>query len=407
VIALVNGCVRPPAVVSTPLGPYGGAMTNQGPLTGVRVVELAGIGPGPFAAMMLADLGADVIRLDRVAGGGFGAFPGDPLNRNRRSLAVDLKSPAGREVVLTLLAGADALIEGFRPGVTERLGLGPDECLAANPRLVYGRMTGWGQDGPLARTAGHDIDYLALTGALHGIGRAGERPVPPMNLLGDFGGGGMMLALGVVSALYAVRAGAAGQVVDAAIVDGVSVLATQIQALRQVGMWQDPRGVNLLDGGAPFYDTYECADGRYVAVGALEPQFYAELVRLTGFPLDGDAAPDRNDPANWPALRAAWARLFRTRTRDEWEELLAGSDACVAPVLDWAEAPRHPHLAARGVHVEHDGVAQPAPAPRFSATPTSVRRPAPQPGEHTDELLAEAGFDADRIAALRAAGTVA
>jgi alpha-methylacyl-CoA racemase len=389
------------------VGPYGVAMSNQGPLTGVRVIELAGIGPGPFAAMMLADLGADVVRVDRVGGGGFGTIPGDLLHRNRRSLAVDLKSAEGRDVVLALVAGADALIEGFRPGVTERLGLGPDDCLAANPRLVYGRMTGWGQDGPLARTAGHDIDYLALTGALHGIGRAGERPVPPMNLLGDFGGGAMMLALGVVAALYAVRAGAPGQVVDAAIVDGVSVLATQIHSLRRFGMWQDPRGVNLLDGGAPFYDTYECADGRYVAVGALEPQFYAELVRLTGFPLDGDEAPDRDDPANWPALRESWARLFRTRTRDEWTALLAGSDACVAPVLDWAEAPEHPHLAARGTYVEHDGVGQPAPAPRFSATPTSVRRPPPQAGEHTDELLAEAGFDADRIATLRAAGTVA
>ncbi|PWU47470.1 carnitine dehydratase [Micromonospora globispora] len=381
--------------------------TPVGPLTGVRVIELAGIGPGPFTAMMLADLGADVIRVDRTAPAGFGSLPGDLLHRNRRSMAVDLKSEAGREVVRALVRTADALIEGFRPGVTERLGLGPDDCLAVNPRLVYGRMTGWGQDGPLAPYAGHDIDYLALTGALHGIGRAGERPVPPMNLLGDFGGGGMMLALGIVSALYAVRAGAAGQVVDAAIVDGVSVLATQIHALRRFGMWQDPRGVNLLDGGAPFYDTYECADGRHLAVGALEPQFYDELVRLTGFPLPGDEALDRTDPANWPALREAWARLFRTRTRDEWTELLGTSDACVAPVLDWREAPDHPHLAARGVFVEHDGVTQPAPAPRFSGTPTSVRRPPPQAGEHTDEVLAEAGFDADRIAALRAAGAIA
>ncbi|MFG3687299.1 CaiB/BaiF CoA transferase family protein [Micromonospora sp. NPDC047740] len=382
-------------------------MTNEGPLAGVRVIELAGIGPGPFAAMMLADLGADVVRVDRTAPDEFGSMPGDLLTRNRRSLAVDLKSAEGREVVLALVAGADALLEGFRPGVTERLGLGPDDCLAVNPRLVYGRMTGWGQDGPLAHTAGHDIDYLALTGALHGIGRAGERPVPPMNLLGDFGGGGMMLALGVVAALYAVRAGAPGQVVDAAIVDGVSVLATQIHALRAAGRWQDRRGVNLLDGGAPFYDTYECADGRYLAVGALEPRFYDELIRRTGFPLAGDEAPDRTDPANWPALRTAWARLFRTRTRDEWTELLAGSDACVAPVLDWTEAPEHPHLAARGVFVDHDGITQPAPAPRFSATPTAIRRPPPRPGEHTDELLTEAGFDADRIAALRAAGQVA
>lgn len=377
-----------------------------GPLTGVRVIELAGIGPGPFTAMMLADLGADVVRVDRTTPADFTGPPQDLLNRNRRSLAVDLKSDAGREVVLALVRDADALIEGYRPGVTERLGLGPQECLALNPRLVYGRMTGWGQDGPYAHAAGHDIDYLALTGALHGIGRAGERPVPPINLLGDFGGGGMMLALGIVAALYAVRAGAPGQVVDAAIVDGVSVLSTQVHALRRFGMWQDQRGVNLLDGGAPFYDTYECADGRHLAVGALEPRFYDELVRLTGFPPAGDEALDRLDPANWPTLREAWARLFRTRTRDEWTALLATSDACATPVLDWREAPEHPHLRARGTFVTHDGVVQPAPAPRFSATPTSVRRPPPRPGEHTDELLAEAGFDAERIAALRAAGAV-
>jgi alpha-methylacyl-CoA racemase len=383
---------------------------RPGPLAGVRVVELAGIGPGPFAAMLLADLGADVVRVDRVTDvdpAAFGTPHPDLLNRGRRSVAVDLKSADGREVVLALVAGADALIEGFRPGVTERLGLGPADCLAANPRLVYGRMTGWGQDGPLARYAGHDIDYIALTGALHGIGRAGERPVPPLNLLGDFGGGGTLLALGIVCALYAVAGGARGQVVDAAIVDGVSVLSTMVHGLRGMGMWQNPRGVNLLDGGAPFYDTYECADGRYLAVGALEPRFYEELVRRTGFPLPGDENLDRTDPANWPALRAAWARLFRTRTRDEWTDLLGSSDACVAPVLDWAEAPKHPHLAARGVFVEHAGTLQPAPAPRFSGTPTALRRPPPQPGEHTNEVLAEVGFGADRIAALRAAGAVA
>lgn len=381
-----------------------------GPLAGVRVVELAGIGPGPFTAMMLADLGADVIRVDRateVRPEAFGTPHPDLLNRGRRSVAVDLKSTGGREVVLALVRGSDALIEGFRPGVTERLGLGPADCLAANPRLIYGRMTGWGQDGPNAAYAGHDIGYLALTGALHGIGRADERPVPPMNLLGDFGGGGMMLALGIVAALYAVRSGAAGQVVDAAIVDGVSVLSTQIHALRRLGTWHDPRGVNLLDGGAPFYDTYECADGRYLAVGALETRFYDELVRLTGFPLPPDEALDRTDLANWPALRQAWARLFRTRTRDEWAGLLERSDACVAPVLDWREAPEHPHLAERNVFVEHAGVTQPAPAPRFGGTPTALRRPPPHPGEHTDELLAEAGFDPEGIRALRAADAVA
>ncbi|WBB52710.1 CaiB/BaiF CoA-transferase family protein [Verrucosispora sp. WMMD573] len=380
-----------------------------GPLAGVRVVELAGIGPGPFAAMMLADLGADVIRVDRVTEVDtttFGTPHPDLLNRGRRSIAVDLKSTDGREVVLALVRDADALIEGFRPGVTERLGIGPAECHTVNPGLVYGRMTGWGQDGPNAPYAGHDIDYLALTGALHGIGRAGEPPVPPMNLLGDFGGGGMMLALGVVAALYAVRGGATGQVIDAAIVDGVAVLSTQIHALHQLGMWRNPRGVNLLDGGAPFYDTYECADGRYLAVGALEPRFYDELVRLTGFPLAPDEPIDRTDPANWPALRAAWARLFRTRTRDEWAMLLSASDACAAPVLDWREAPRHPHLAARNTFVLRDGVVQPAPAPRFSATPAAIRRPPPWPGEHTDEILGEAGFDRDRVSRLRASGAI-
>lgn len=382
-----------------------------GPLAGVRVIELAGIGPAPFAAMMLADLGAEVIRVDRAADvdpAAFGSPHPDLLNRGRRSIGVDLKTPQGRDVALALTAGADVLIEGFRPGVTERLGLGPADCHAVNPNLVYGRMTGWGQHGPAAQDAGHDITYLALTGALHGIGRAGERPVPPLNLLGDFGGGGMLLALGLISALYAVRGGdATGQVVDAAIVDGVSVLSTQIHALRQLGMWQDPRGVNLLDGGAPFYDSYECADGKHLAVGALEPRFYAELVRRTGFPLPEDTALDRTDPANWPALRQAWARLFRTRARDEWAALLAGSDACVAPVLDWAEAPAHPHLTARDTFVDHHGVTQPAPAPRFSGTPTGLHRPPPYPGEHTDELLAEAGFGVARIADLHAAGAVA
>jgi len=381
---------------------------TAGPLVGVRVVELAGIGPGPFAAMVLADLGADVVRVDRtgeVRPETFGTPHPDLLNRGRRSLAADLKTDGGRHVALELVRRADILIEGFRPGVTERLGLGPADCWAVNPRLVYGRMTGWGQDGPYARYAGHDIDYLALTGALHGIGRAGERPVPPLNLLGDFGGGGLLLAFGVVCALLDVRAGGAGQMVDAAIVDGVTLLSTGVHALRQLGLWQDPRGVNLLDGGAPFYDTYECADGRYIAVGALEPRFYDELVRRTGF-REPDGY-DRTDPAQWPAGREAWAGLFRSRTRDEWIRLLEHSDACAAPVLDWAEAPRHPHMAARGAFVEHAGVTQPAPAPRFSRTPGSIRRPPPQPGEHTDELLRELGLDADQVRGLRQDGAVA
>jgi alpha-methylacyl-CoA racemase len=379
---------------------------DDGPLTGVRVVELAGIGPGPFAAMLLADMGADVLRIDRtgdVHPERFGTPHPDLLGRGRRSVAVDLKHPAGRDVVLDLVRRADVLIEGFRPGVTERLGLGPDDCLRVNPRLVYGRMTGWGQDGPYAPYAGHDIDYLALTGALHGIGRAGERPVPPINLLGDFGGGALPLAFGVVCALLVTRAGGAGQVVDAAIVDGVALLSTQVHALRRMGQWRDGRGVNLLDGGAPFYDTYECADGRFLAVGALEPRFYAELVERTGF----TGGFDRTDPAQWPAGRAEWAQLFRTRTRDEWTRLLEHTDACVAPVLDWDEAPRHPHLASRAVFVEHAGATQPAPAPRFSRTPGSINRPPPQPGEHTDEVLGELGLDGFAIRRLRKAGAVA
>jgi alpha-methylacyl-CoA racemase len=386
------------------------AAPAEGALSGVRVVELAGIGPAPFAAMMLADMGADVVRVDRtldVQPDRFGTPHPDLLNRGRRSLAADLKAAGGRQVVLDLVRRADALIEGFRPGVTERLGLGPADCLAVNPRLIYGRMTGWGQDGPNAPYAGHDIDYLALTGALHAIGGHGERPVPPLNLLGDFGAGGMMLAFGLVCALFDLRAGGSGQVVDAAIVDGVSVLSTQVHALRRMGSWQDRRGVNLLDGGAPFYDTYECADGSYLAVGALEPRFYEELVRRTGFePPEGEGR-DRTDPAQWPAAREHWARLFRTRTRDEWSELLEHTDACVAPVLDWQEAPRHPHLAAREVFVEHAGVVQPAPAPRFSRTPGAIRRPPPQPGEHTDEVLRELGLDADGIRRLRDEGAVA
>ncbi|MEV4759698.1 CaiB/BaiF CoA-transferase family protein [Micromonospora sp. NPDC049559] len=382
-----------------------------GPLAGIRVVELAGIGPAPFTAMMLADMGADVVRVDRigdVAPGPSARTPHpDLLNRGRRSIAVDLKSAEGRRVVLDLVADADALLEGFRPGVTERLGLGPADCHAVNPGLVYGRMTGWGQEGPNAPYAGHDIDYLALTGALYGIGPTGEPPVPPLNLLGDFGGGGMMLAFGVVCALFDVRAGGTGQVVDAAVVDGVALLTTQVHALRRLGMWRDERDANLLDGAAPFYRTYECADGRYLAVGALEPRFYAELVRRTGYEPPAGEGRDRTDPAQWPVAREHWARLFRTRTRDEWCELLEHSDACVAPVLDWREAPHHPHLAARRVFVDHAGATQPAPAPRLSRTPGGIRRPPPHPGEHTDELLRELGRDDEAIRRLREAGAVA
>jgi alpha-methylacyl-CoA racemase len=382
----------------------------MGPLHGIQVVELAGIGPGPFAAMMLADMGADVIRVDRasdVEPEHFGTPHPDLLNRGRRSIGVDLKTHEGRQVVLDLAEKADVLLEGFRPGVMERLGLGPGPCLEINPTLVYGRMTGWGQEGPLARSAGHDIDYLAITGALHGIGRAGDRPVPPMNLLGDFGGGGMFLAFGVVCALVAIRAGGEGQVVDAAIVDGVSVLTTAIHGLRNLGLWHDERGVNLLDGGAPFYDTYECADGRFIAIGALEPKFYAELIALTGFA--GGTADDiaRFAASTWAPSREAWAALFRAKTRDEWTALLEGSDACVAPVLDWTEAPHHPHLAARETFTTLHGQTQPAPAPRFSGSPTSLRRPPPHPGEHTDEILRSLGHGPQTIVELHECGAVA
>lgn len=376
---------------------------SAGPLAGTRVVEMAGIGPCPFAAMVLADLGADVVRVDRPGGStderGAWSAPddGQPLaphpdlvNRGRRSIALDLKQPAARDAVRGLVAGADVLLEGFRPGVMERLGLGPQQCLEANPRLVYGRMTGWGQDGPQSTYAGHDIDYIAVTGALEAIGRPDDRPVPPLNLLGDLGGGAMVLVAGVLSALLHVARGGPGQVVDAAIVDGTALLTTFVHALRRQGLWEGGRGQNLLDGGAPFYDVYQCADGGHLAVGALEPQFYAELVRRSGIEVSAGIDPaSRLDPGHWPRARAAWAELFATRPRDEWCRLLERSDACVAPVLTWDEAPDHEHLRARRTFVESNGAAQPAPAPRFSATPARLDRPPPHPGQHTAELLAE------------------
>ena len=386
-------------------------MTASGPLTGIRVVELAGIGPAPFAAMLLADMGADVVRVeraDRVVGGDPATPPADVSNRGRRSVGADLKHPAGQATVLRLVERADALLEGFRPGVTERLGLGPDDCRGVNPRLVYGRMTGWGQDGPNASLPGHDIDYIALTGVLGAIGRVSSRPVPPLNLVGDFGGGGMFLAFGVVCALLEARSSGVGQVVDAAMVDGSAVLSTMFWALRAMGAYNDVRGTNLLDTGAHFYEVYDTADGGHVAVGAIEPQFYAELCRLTGFEADRPDAPPHIDSATWPERKATMAALFRTRTRSEWCELLERTDACVAPVLSFAEAPHHPHLEARGTFVEVEGVVQPAPAPRFSRTPGSIQRPPAHPGQHTDEVLAD-WLEApdDEIAALRDAGAIA
>jgi len=355
-----------------------------GPLTGLRVVELAGLGPGPHAAMIFADLGADVVRVDRPSGGlqlGPADTP-DPTLRGRRRVAADLKDPAGRETVLRLVERADVLLEGYRPGVTERLGVGPADCHARNRRLVYGRMTGWGQDGPLAARAGHDINYISLTGVLHAIGRAGERPVPPLNLVGDYGGGSMLLVVGVLSALWEAQRSGQGQVVDAAMVDGASLLAQLVWGLRGQRLWSDEPDSNLLDGHAPFYDTYPCADGRYVAVGALEPQFYAAL--LAGLGLDPAELPDQQDRAGWPVLRARLGAVLATRTRDEWAAVFADTDACVTPVLAFGEVAAHPHLAARATIVEPDGVAQAAPAPRFSRTPTEL--PAPP---HAPESLAE------------------
>jgi alpha-methylacyl-CoA racemase len=381
----------------------------MGPLSGVRIIEIAGIGPGPFCAMMLADMGADVIRVDRaqaVRGGDPSAPPADVLNRGRRSVGVDLKHPDGVALVLDLVEGADALIEGFRPGVAERLGIGPDQCLERNPKLVYGRMTGWGQSGPYAHTAGHDINYIALAGALDSIGRAGGPPVPPLNLVGDFGGGGLVLAYGLVCALLEATHSGKGQVVDAAMVDGAAVLMTMFHAFTAMGIWNDQRGTNLLDTGAHFYDTYETADGKYVAVGSIEPQFYAELLRLTDLGDDGDFAAQM-DRSRWPELKERIAEVFRTKSRDEWCQIMEGTDVCFAPVLSMSEAPKHPHNVERGTFVEVSGITQPAPAPRFSRTAAEIQRPPAHAGQHTDEILAEAGLDAPRIAALREAGAIA
>lgn len=382
-----------------------------GPLAGVRVVELAGIGPGPFAAMLLADMGADVVRVDRAAsvhGGDPDTPPVDVMNRGRRSIGVDLKNPDGRATVLRLVGRADALIEGFRPGVTERLGLGPDDCLAANPRLVYGRMTGWGQDGPYAHAAGHDINYIALSGALGAIGRAGERPVPPLNLVGDFGGGAMFLAFGVVCGLLEAQRSGEGQVVDAAMVDGSALLTAMFWGFKAMGFYNGVRGTNLLDTGAHFYEVYATADGEHVSVGAIEPQFYAELCCLSGFEAGLEDAPHQMDQTSWPGRKEAMARLFASRTRAEWCDLLERTDACFAPVLSFDEAAAHPHNVARGTFTEVAGTTQPSPAPRFSRTAAAVQRPPAHPGQHTDEVLVEwLGEDPGDVEALRARGAVA
>jgi alpha-methylacyl-CoA racemase len=372
-----------------------------GPLQGVKIVELAGIGPGPFAGMLLSDMGADIVRIDRAqqVTGDFSKPNLEPLYRGRRSIGVDLKNADGVEAVLRLVENADALIEGFRPGVTERLGLGPDACLARNPRLVYGRMTGWGQDGPLAQAAGHDINYIALAGALAHFGREGSKPTPPINLVGDFGGGGMFLAFGVVCGILEARTSGKGQVVDTAMVDGSAILMTMMWGLKKIGFWDEALGVNVLDTGAPFYDTYETKDGKFVSLGSLEPQFYAELIQRLG--LEGEDLPNQMDRSGWPVLRDRFTELFKTKTRDEWVDVFEGSDACFAPVLTMSEATSNEHIKARNTIVQRDGVDQPAPAPRFSRTEPEITTSAPWPGQHTDDALGDWGFSDDEIAKLR------
>lgn len=373
-----------------------------GALRGVRIVEFAGIGPGPFCGMMLADHGAEVIRIDRP-GAVFDA--NDVLARNRRSIVVDMKSPQGLEVVRDLCRSADGLIEGYRPGVMERLGLGPDVLMRDNSRLVYGRMTGWGQEGPYARAAGHDINYIALSGVLHTVGVDGAKPTPPVNYVGDFGGGGMLLAFGMVSALLAVRLGGPGQVVDAAMTDGSALLSSMVWQMYASGRWRDAPGINLLDGGAHFYDTYVCADGKFISIGSIEPQFYALLRQKLG--LQDDPAFDRQtDPAKWPALKARLGEIFRTKSRDEWCGLMEGSDVCFAPVLSLSEAPAHPHNVARQTFISVSGQTQPAPAPRFSTTGAEVPRAPRQPGCDSETILQMLGYGSDRVDRLRAAGVI-
>ena len=380
----------------------------SGPLQGVRVVELGGLGPAPFGAMLLADMGADVVRIDRperAVGAPLEAAKGNVSDRGRRSVAVDLKHPDGAATVARLTDAADVFVEGFRPGVAERLGLGPEVLRDRNPRLIYARMTGWGQEGPYADRAGHDINYIAVAGPLAHIGRAGQPPTPPLNLLGDFGGGGLLLAFGVACALAERSSSGVGQVIDAAMVDGAAILSASIAPGYALGYFHPERGTNWLDSGAPYYDVYECADGRWLSIGAIEDRFYANL--LDGLGLDPAALPDQDDESRWPELRAQLAAAVRTRTADEWMAVVADPDNCVAPVLPFTEVLDDPHLAARGTYVDPAGILQPAPAPRFDRTSPSLDRPPPPAGHHTDEVLGEAGFAAAEIAALRQAGAVA
>ena len=378
----------------------------MGPLAGLRVVELQGIGPGPFCGMMLADMGAEIIRVDRSAAVGSGARTADVLARGRKSIAVDLKNPQGVETVLKLVETADVLLEGFRPGVTERLGLGPDVCLERNPKLVYGRMTGWGQTGTMAHAAGHDINYISLSGVLHAIGEAGSRPTPPLNLVGDFGGGGMLLAFGIVAALYERGVSGKGQVIDAAMTDGSALLANSIFGLMGQGVWNHNRGSNLLDGGAHFYGTYETKDARFVSIGSIEPQFYALLLEKTGLAHDPELAKQMSRD-DWPKLREKLAAVLATKTRDEWDEIMLGTDICYAPILNFDEAVAHPHNQARNTFVASADIVQATPAPRFSRTEPELPEPPVAPGEHSEEVLASMGLDAAAIAELKASGAVA
>jgi alpha-methylacyl-CoA racemase len=375
----------------------------MGPLKGIKIIELAGIGPGPFCAMLLSDLGAEVIRVDRIEAAG--QKNAGALLRGRRSIAIDLKNPQGVATVLRLVDEADALLEGFRPGVTERMGLGPDVCLKRNPRLVYGRMTGWGQEGPLSQAAGHDINYIALTGALNSIARRGQAPTPPLNLVGDFGGGALYLAVGVLAALLEARSSRKGQVVDTSMVDGAAHLMMMFYEMRATGFWTDEPGTNLLDTGAHFYDVYETRDDKYISLGSIEPKFYAELLRLSG--LEREKLPDQNDRSQWPALKRRVAEVIRTKTREEWCRIMEGSDVCFAPVLSLAEAPKHPHNVKRKTFIEVGGVVQPAPAPRFSRTPNDGPRPPAIPGENGAEILSDWGFSSDEIGGLRKARAIA
>ena len=376
----------------------------MGPLKGLKIIEMAGIGPGPFCGMVLADLGADLIRVDRASAIGTGSKQ-EASNRGKKSIAVDLKSEEGVEVVLKLVETADAIFEGFRPGVMERLGLGPDVCLERNERIVFGRMTGWGQEGPLAQAAGHDINYISLTGALAAIGRPGSPPVPPLNLIGDFGGGGMLLALGLVAALLESKESKKGQVVDAAMTDGSALLMTMIYSMHSSGMWKTSMGSNLLDGGSHFYDTYECKDGKFISLGSIEPQFYALLCQIAE--LDESIFGTQMARDSWPEQKEAIKKIILDKTRDEWCELMEGTDVCFAPVLDMSEAPKHPHNVERKTFIDLEGVTQPAPAPRFSRTESEVASSPSIVGEHTDEVLTSIGLSDEDINTLRTSGAVA